>query len=540
MPVDDGTVNLDQRRFGRLVSRQAWLVLLCIILGAAVGAALTFTKDKTYTATTQLRVANPLTLPEITGGSSGNSNTTVVTLSDQVALLNSDTVKNQVESRVGASDFTTAFASGNTGQVVTINVTSKSADVASRAAETYTKLYLENLASRNAPLFAATISQLNSTLKSLDDQIAVLQEALKAATSTNVNVIEAQVKPQVDQLESRRSDVAKQLYAVQLAQAATPSGNATVLSPPTTSKNGHSITTIAVGAVVGLALGLLFAGFREARFGRVVDESDVERFGIPVLATVAAPIPRRVRSAVAALATGRDVPAYREAAVLLAPPHTTDIPRRWLIAGVDGDGTAGAVLTGRLARQIAQMGRRVALVECSAGVRRSGANASQPGLAEVLRGEVPLTQGLALDGSSNVAVMTAGNNLASLPEPLASRAFAGVLDGLGDRFDIVILTGNPLEQSADAYLLAPLVDLMVMALHSGVTRRDALRDASPRLAAIIGDTRLESVLMSRGKRRLMGRGPGAGEPVAEPVKRPAAEPARGLAPNPVPLHGSAS
>lgn len=540
--MDDGTMNLDQRRFGRLVSRHALLILIAVIVGAGVGLGLTFAKPVNYAATTQLRVANPLTLTDILG-TSNNTNTTVVTVADQIAVLGSDSVKAQVESRIGQSSGANAsFSSPSTGQVVTIRATAKTRDLASKVASAYTQTYLDNLAVRNTPLFNSAIAQLNDTIKSIDSQVAVLQSALKTANSSTLQQIEAEISPQVQQLEARRTDVSRQLNSVQLARVVTPSGNASVVSAPTTSKNGSGITTTLIGAVVGLLLGLLLAGIREARYGRVVDLADVERYGLPVIASVPAPLPRRIRTAVQALAAGRDAAAYREAAVLLAPPHAADVAKRWLVTSADRDGVAGAVLAGRLARRVAQMGRRVVLVDCAAGLRGRNAGATgQPGISEVLRGEVPITHALQLDVNSNVAVLGPGNGFANLPEPLASSAFAGLLDSLADRFDIILITGAPFEQSADAYVLAPLVNLIVVALHSGVTRRKSIEQASARLASVVGDARVEAILVGARKGGFArGGGPEDGVRVIEEPQRQPATPKRSMSVNRVPLHGSAT
>jgi Mrp family chromosome partitioning ATPase/capsular polysaccharide biosynthesis protein len=541
--VDDGTMTLDQRRFGRMVSRHALLILITIVVGVAVAAGLTLTKATSYTATTQLRVANPLTLNDVLGNVNTSNGGTVVTVADQIAVLQSDSVKDQVKSRVGpGASFGVSFFTPGTGQVVTVKATAKSRDGASKVAAAYTQTYLDNLAVRNTPLFTSASTQLTGDIKAIDSQVTVLTKTLARASATTLNRVNARVGPQITQLLNSRNDLSKQLNSVELARSVTPSGNGFVVSAPTTVKDGSSTTTIIIGALVGLLLGLLLAGIREARFGRIVDEKDAERLGLPVVATVATPLPRRVRTAATALAGDRDTPAYRASSVLLAPPHASEIPRHWLVTSVDRDGVAGAVLAGKLARLVAQTGRRVALVDTAAAGQPRAAAGPHAGLAEVLRGEVAISQSLALDGDSKVTVMGPGVGLQALSEPLAGAAFAGVLDSLGDHFDVIILSGAPLEQSADAYVLLPLVNLVVVALHRGVTRRRSLEDAIPRLAAVGSGARLAAILVGGRKSSLSRRSPSGGEPVTAPTRAP--QPVQvqkgAAAASRVPLHGSST
>jgi Mrp family chromosome partitioning ATPase/ElaB/YqjD/DUF883 family membrane-anchored ribosome-binding protein len=535
--VDDGTMSLDQRRFGRLVSRHALLILVITILGAVVAAAFVFTRPASYTASTQLRVANPLSLADIQ--QINQNNRTVVTVADQIATLSSDSFKEQVKLKSGETDFSSSFATPGTGQVVTITVTAKSADTASKVATAYDDVYLANLAARNKPLFDSTVSELTDNISSLNTQLNTLNSSIANASQATI----AQVQPQINALLGQKSDLNKQLTTIQLTQAATPSGDAQVVSATTTKKDGDSIITILIGAVAGLLIGLIVAGIREAKFGTILDESDAERYGLAVVATVAAPLPRRMRTAVAALAPGRDTSAYREPAVLLAPPHATDIAKRWLVTSPDRDGIAGAVLAGRLARSVAQAGRRVVIVDTAAGSQSRVGGSSQAGLAEVLRGDVPIAQGLALDAGSNVAVMGPGNGLDSMPEPLASPNFAGLLDSLGDRFDVILVTGAPFERSADSYVLAPLVNLIVVALQRGVTKRKTLGETTPHLAAVSGDVEVGAVLIGGRVSALARGGPEGGEPAVETRRAPrpaATAPARGMALNRMPLPGSSN
>ncbi len=529
--MDDGTIELDQRRLGRLLGRHTALIVLCVLLGIIVAAALAVAKGTSYTATTQLRVASPLTLNDVIGQNTSSGSRPGVSLQDQVAVLQSDTIRDRVQQTVGRGrSFTPAFSAGNTGEVVNIEVTAKTRQLASAAAAAYTKAYLDVLAERNRPLFDAAIQQLNESIQGVNQQVLVLTRPLASATSSTLDSVRAQVSDAQSQLLQRRTELQTQLDTVQLQRSVAPSGNAAVISEPSTSRGNGLLRTSLIGGLVGLFLGLGLAALRESRSGRIVETADAESAGLPVAADIPVALPRKIRSAIAALAAGDDTGAYRGAAVTLAPPHSTEIPRRWLVTTPDATGLSASVLAGRLARQVASLGRTVVMVDCDASAGRVGVPSQNglPGLGEILRGEVALMQGLQADRSSGVSVITAGRDLAGIGEPLASPAFAAMLTALSERFDVVIVTGTPLGRSADADVVAPLVDLVVVALQRNVTRRRAVEQTRRRLAPVLGDAALVAVLLGATHSAGQWRGPSGGNRAEESAEAARKKPANSL------------
>lgn len=525
--MDDGTVGLDQRRFARLVRRHRVLIAACVVIGLLAAAALAISGGKTYVASTQLRVDSPLTLNDLL--STNTTTRATVTVSDQVAVLKSDAVRSRVRQQLGGKGkYSANFASAANGDVVAITVTARKSSVAHDAAAAYTTAYLDILAEQNRPLFDAAVRQLSASINDANRQVQTLNQTLASATSSSsLDSVRAQVSSNQMQLLQRRTDLQRQLDQVELARSVSPSGSAAVVSAPSTVSGSGPLKKTLVGGVLGLLVGLVLASVREGRSGRIVDASDVADLGLEVVARVSAPIPRRIRTAAAAaVAAGDDGKAYRGAAVVLAPPHGANVPRRWLVTAAESDGNASAVLAGRLARQVAQLGRSVVMIDCAVEQGRGQAAAADKpvGLSEVLRGGTPLERALRKDASSGVTLLSAGQVLSSLVEPLASPQFAQVLEQLSSRFSVVIVTGVPIGRSADADLLAPLADVIVLAVESGVTRKRALAEALDRLAGVVPDGRLVGVLV--GDRRGAGTSGGDGhkeavQPVASRERRPA-------------------
>jgi Mrp family chromosome partitioning ATPase len=528
--VDDGSVGVDQRRFTRLLSRHRLLIAVCLVLGLIAGLGLALSSGKTFVATSELRVDNPLTLSDVLATSS--SNRTTVTVPDQISVLKSDAVKARADQALnGRTKYSTSFAPEANGDVVSVSATASNKALAHDAAAAYTNAYLDILAARNRPLFDDAVKQLTSSITDANNQVAILNQTLASATSSStLDAVRAQVSTNQTQLLQRRTDLQRQLDQVQLSRSVSPSGDAAIVSEPSTVSSSGPIKTMLIGGVLGLLIGLALAGFQEGRSGRIADASDVQEAGIPVVARVKSGLPRRMRTASAALSPGDDVGAYRGAAVVLAPPHSTEIARRWLVTTPESDGAAAAVLSGRLGRQVARLGRRVVLVDCDGeqGSGKGRAGHGEPlGLAEVLSGDLDVERALRVDPSSGVTLLTAGRGLATLSEPLASPGFARLVDGLAERFDVVIVTGVPVGRSADAELVAPLVDLVVLAVQSGVTRRKSLVDAVGRLDGVVRDASVVAVLLGGGSAGPAGGGTARGQEALEPARQRRRAPAVG-------------
>jgi capsular exopolysaccharide synthesis family protein len=131
-----------------------------------------------------------------------------------------------------------------------------------------------------------------------------------------------------------------------------------------------------------------------------------------------------------------------------------------------------------LVRQQAQLGRRVLLID--ADFRRStiaqiAGVAAAPGLSDLMLSGAP--DGAAVedliqkDTVSPADILVAGQQPIERLDLLGSRRLHMVIEGLRERYDLIIVDSPPGLAPADANVIASLVDIAVMVVRWGVTRR---------------------------------------------------------------------
>jgi capsular exopolysaccharide synthesis family protein len=141
-----------------------------------------------------------------------------------------------------------------------------------------------------------------------------------------------------------------------------------------------------------------------------------------------------------------------------------------------GDGKS--VSAANLALTMAQeYQRRVVLVD--ADLRHPRAHhllglTEGAGLAEVLKGELELDAALVTLPDYNLTVLPAGVPPSHPAELLGSTAMRRVIEALRQRYDRIVIDMPPAAPLADAQILSPLVDGIVVIVRAGVTPRPAI------------------------------------------------------------------
>ena len=149
-------------------------------------------------------------------------------------------------------------------------------------------------------------------------------------------------------------------------------------------------------------------------------------------------------------------------------------------------GEGKSTTTANLAIALAEGGRRVIVVD--ADLRRPGQHTlfgldRQDGLSNVLMGDQ--TQLPLLDTQTpGVKVLTSGPTPANPLEALASRRFDHVLALARAQADFVLVDTPPAGVLADAALLAPRLEGMLLVVSAGRTKRDLARRAREQLERV--------------------------------------------------------
>jgi Mrp family chromosome partitioning ATPase len=107
-----------------------------------------------------------------------------------------------------------------------------------------------------------------------------------------------------------------------------------------------------------------------------------------------------------------------------------------------------------------------------------------PTLTSSLKREVDFVQAVADRRVAGVPVLTSGPIPANPAALLGSSRMVDLLQRLSQRYDLVLLDASSLLEVADALVLAPLVDGVLLVIGSGQVREEAVQSACQQLMAV--------------------------------------------------------
>lgn len=159
-----------------------------------------------------------------------------------------------------------------------------------------------------------------------------------------------------------------------------------------------------------------------------------------------------------------------------------------------------------LAASLAGSGGKVVLVD--ADLRRPSVHkrlnliSNEPGLSEVLTGQLSIQQVIRSEVLPRISVVSSGSIPPNPAELLGSSEMANFLDELARNFDYVLIDSPPILPITDAVILSRLVDGVVLIVRGGSTPRRVVAAAKARLqsvgARVLGAV-LNDVDISRGE-----------------------------------------
>jgi capsular exopolysaccharide synthesis family protein len=271
--------------------------------------------------------------------------------------------------------------------------------------------------------------------------------------------------------------------------------------PPGSPSSPNWVLNLVLAGVLGLLGGVALAVLLERHDTRLDETRDFEvAAGSVVLAEV--PAPRGEPLAVFNTGSPQEEAFRALRGSLLAlerhsPLHTL------LVTGLD-PGVDASVVAANAGSALAQTGRSVLVADADLrhpALHRAFGLPGAPGIAEVLRGDCGVQDALQRTDQPGLSVLAAGPPVANPGELLGSPGAAGLVESLAVLADTTLVVAPPLLEVADAELLAPASDAVVLVVHRTRTRRTILSRAARRLSMLGVPLAGMVVVSSRGQRR---------------------------------------
>lgn len=477
---------MELRAYAAILWRRRWIVLLTVL--TALGVAVTANRLVTpvYVATATARVS-------VTSGSIDyvirDPTYTDRLLNTYLTLVTSHSVREQVAEELKLSSLPEISGTAPANSEL-LNISAAHRDPAMAAA-------IANAAATALAAHVEAAQQENpETRQALGEDFAEAQQALLEARLRYESLA---ADPQADPTEVAAArielDMRQQEYNSLQAQydrarvtEATRSDKIVLADPavpPESPSSPNQLLNLALGLGVGLvgAVGLAF--LVENLDDRLYTTGAIRRTArVPILAV----IPRSGRRARILLvsANARLLEAFRWLRTNLLYQSARQ-PLKAIVITSSQRGEGRSTVTANLAFVLAGANRRVVIIDADLRSPRQHQFFGLPndcGLTSVLRDEAPVADALQTTRIPRIQVLTSGPEPAYPPELLGSERMGQLLTELRGTADLILLDAPPLEQVADAAILAGIVDGVILVVQRGRAREGAVIAAIRKLETL--------------------------------------------------------
>lgn len=436
------------------------LLLLTTLVGALLALLVTQWRGPAFEATSQVQVAPALVL-NVTPFDQPDGRSLVAA---EFAALQSDAVADAARAVLPDLSADISFSADPDANILTVVARADDRATARVSAEAYVAAYTDLRQARR--------------LVELDQAEQVVSTEL---TATRARMDEADPS-ELSALEATERELTAALTDIALARNLGATASTTAFDQTTlTDQRGLPVpAAVALGALLGLAVGILLALASQRLRPTFVTAEDVDRDDLP--APLLAVMPPADEPADLQGPAGDPYRALRSELVGPAPSGST-----LLLMTPDGGAAAARVVAG-LAETCSGFGEGVLVAELDLrepAVHRTLDAAPRPGLTSILDGDATLLDAAQrVDMEGQVWFLAAGDPPERPAEVLAAPETSQLLAQISDGADWVLLHGPPITVATDAAELRSMVTAAVLVIEAGSSRRRATRDAAERIVRL--------------------------------------------------------
>lgn len=156
-----------------------------------------------------------------------------------------------------------------------------------------------------------------------------------------------------------------------------------------------------------------------------------------------------------------------------------------IASALPGEGKTS--LASHLATSLARSGQKTLLIDADLrcpSIHRLFELAPDPGLSELLRGEVLLEDAIVATAVEELQVMTAGQCDPRTLRIVVQGGLGGLFARLKEQYDFVIVDSSPILPVADSQIIAQQVDAVLFSVLADVSRKGKVQAAYQRIASL--------------------------------------------------------
>ncbi len=480
---------MELRSYLSILRRRLWVVVACVILGTAIAAAITFLATPQYSASTTVRVLT------IGGGSITEArpdiNYTERLVNTYSRIITSGTIRRQIKDELGLEQLPVITVQAIPGTEL-IRIVAEAPDpedardIANAAAQTLVDQNLEFYSGGAGQTLQQILTeQLQTAEVELEQARADYAEALSASpedsatlsvASQALEVRERTYTSLLTQYEAARLEEAVRANAISVIEEAA--------APNRPSKPRH-VVNIALGVAVGLISGVALAFLLENLDTTLYTTEQIEN--ATQMMTIGQVPAAKDDLSIARLGSGHypQLESFRRLRTNILASGVTGSQVVLLTSAKRGEGKS--TVSGNLAVTVAQSGREVVVVDCDLRlptVHKLFDLPNKRGLTNVLAGEVSVDEAIQYSAFPRVQVITSGPLPPNPTELLGSQRMMDLIEQLKTTFDFIILDTPALLSVADAAVLAPSVDNVILVVAQAQTRRGDVQAVRQQLSNV--------------------------------------------------------